>query len=233
MKQLQNPLLLKFDGKIADIVYLTPTVKQYTIEIPKGFSFIPGQFVSIVLNNGEQFKRSYSIASTVNNKKLELCIKILENGKGTQILDKCKSGDVLKMQGPMGRFVIQEKSWEKDLYLIATGTGITPFRPMIPYLLGNDFQNRIHLVVGYKTEDELLYHDELIALEKKHPNLKYISVFSRDSNHDSEHVQDKLTNVPKDAHYYVCGIKEMVMDVREILALQKVPVENIFFERYS
>lgn len=233
MKQLLKPVLMKFDGKIIDIVYLTPTVKQFTIEMPEEFSFIPGQFVTIMLNDGEEFKRSYSIASTIDNKQLELCIKILENGKGTQILDRCKTGDVLKMHGPLGRFIIHPTSLDKDLYFIGTGTGITPFRPMIHYLVENNFSQSINLIVGYKTESELLYHDELQSLAKKYPQVKYTPVFSRDSNHESQHVQDKLKNISKEAHYYVCGIKEMVMDVRDVLAKQNVPVENIFFERYS
>jgi len=233
-QQLKKPKILKFEGKILDAKNLTPSVKQLSIETPEDFSFIPGQFVSILLNNnGEEIKRSYSIASRIDDKNLELCIKILENGIGTQIINKLKVGDILKIIGPLGHFVIQDNSKEKPITFISTGTGITPFRPMIDFLLKNGFSKKIILITGYKTEEEILYDEEFKKLTN-YPNFSYNITLSRSENSEKKYVQDIITGfINSDSDYYVCGLKDMIYSVRDILLEKGIPRENIFFERYD
>ncbi len=232
---LKKPKILKFEGKILEINNLTPTVKQILIEIPQEFTFIPGQFVSLILdNNGEEIKRSYSIASKLENENLELCIKILKNGIGTQIIDKFNRGKTLRIIGPLGHFVIDEKSYKKDIVFISTGTGITPFRPMIDFLLKNRFSKKMILIAGYKNEEEILYDKEIREFSEKYNNFSYYTVFSRSEISEKKHVQDVvIESINLKADYYICGLKDMIFSVRDLLLEKGIPRENIYFERYD
>src|SRR3989344_7524731 len=105
MEQLIKKELLKFKSKIIESKYVNNNTKHITISVPDKFDFYPGQFVSLVLFiNGEEYRRPYSIASKPQKNKLELCIKILPNGKTTPTIANFKEGDEIDVLGPMGTF---------------------------------------------------------------------------------------------------------------------------------
>jgi ferredoxin-NADP reductase len=232
---LEKPTFMRFKTKILDIKEIAPEVKHFVIEIPEKFRFIPGQYISWILPHPDgELRRSYSIASHVDNKQLELCIKIVKHGKGTPLIDACKAGDVIEIMGPLGHFVINEKSFNKDIVFVSTGTGVTPFRPMIDYLLKTGFQKKISLIAGYKTEKDVLYDDEFLALMKQYKNFSYSIVLSRSETHEKKYVQDVIKKIfSPDADYYICGLKEMVLGVRDLLLDKGVAREQIYFERYD
>ena len=74
----------KFESTLLASKVLTPTVKQLRLSMPKGFTFTPGQFVSMVVElNGKTIRRPYSIASpTSDQNHIDLCIKHVDGGAG-------------------------------------------------------------------------------------------------------------------------------------------------------
>ena len=165
---------------------------------------------------------------------MDLCIKIVPNGELTPLIDKLKKGDGLEVFGPMGVFVIKEHSMNKPIVFVSTGTGISPFRSMIEYLLENNFKNKIILLTGYKYRKDILYKDEFIKLEKNHKNFSYDRILSRSEKEEKGHVQKLIEkNFIQEADYYICGLKEMVFSVKDLLMEKGIPKENIFFERYN
>ena len=142
---METSKVQRFKTKILKIKNICDDVKHLVIKTNQDFLFKPGQFISIILTiNGEEIRRPYSIASAPYPNSLELCIKILPNGKATPTINKLKEGDEIEIIGPMGRFTLHESSKDKDLILISTGTGITPFKSMSQHLLKNEnFKNKI------------------------------------------------------------------------------------------
>ena len=234
-EQTEKPKLFRYKGTVIDVQTIAPTVKHIVIDTPTDFSFIPGQFVSLILQKeGKELRRSYSIASLSDGEHLELCIKILKEGRATPLIDMFQVGDSVEVMGPLGRFILNEKSLQKDIVFVATGTGITPFRPMVDFLLKNGFSKRIILIAGYKTEEDRLYHHEFDSHVQKNKNFLYHLVLSRSDAQEKEHVQDVLERtLVSDADYYICGLKEMVFGVKELLLQKGIPPENVYFERYD
>src|ERR1700727_330357 len=117
-------------AKLIEWTELAPGVRNFVFEavgVAK-FEFTPGQFVSFSDHvNGRIITRAYSIASPpVGGNRFELCLNVVEDGAFTPHLFKLIPGEAVNMPAPLGTFTLPNPS--RDTLLIATGTGIAPFR---------------------------------------------------------------------------------------------------------
>ena len=231
---MERKKILRFKTKIKEIVPLAPNVKNFVISADN-FDFYPGQYVSIILKKGEgDVRRPYSIASKPGSGSLEFCIKIIPGGLITPLLDQLDAGSEVEILGPLGDFTLKEDSMDKDLVFVSSGTGIGPFRSMINYLLKNDFKKKVTLITGYRYEEDTLYEDEFLELEKKHENFSYHRILSKPNSGEGGYVQNLVEkNLDSGANYYICGLKEMINSVKDLLLDKGIPEDNIFFEKYD
>jgi NAD(P)H-flavin reductase len=106
---------------------------------------------------------------------------------------------------------------------VATGTGIAPLRAMIHEELLRTESSPQVLLFGCRTEDELLYRDELEALARTHARFRYVPTLSRAGEGWSGrtgYVQSHLAAIHAElgpSHHYVCGLTKMIDDVRRTL----------------
>ena len=222
-------------GRVIRIENETYNTRRFFIEVPEleRFDFKPGQFVTLDLPIHEKPNkrwRSYSIASWPDGTNVyELLIVLLEGGAGTTYLfNHVTEGSELTFRGPQGVFVLPE-AIDKDLFFICTGTGIAPFRSMLNYIkLHNvDYQN-MYLIFGCRTQKDLLYHEEMKALQNDLSNFTYMPTLSREDwdgyrgyvhslyeeicNQNKEACED-LQQV-KPAKFYLCGWRAMIDDAK-------------------
>ena len=161
-------------GTVIRIEDETYNTKRFFIKVDEleFFDFKAGQFVTLDLPIHEHKNkrwRSYSIASWPDGTNVfELLIVLLEGGAGTPYLfNQVKVGSQVTFRGPQGHFTLPENI-EKDLFFICTGTGIAPFRSMLNYIqLHNIPHKNLYLIFGCRTKKDLLYHEEMKALEKR------------------------------------------------------------------
>ena len=219
-----------FNSKILDIKYLTKTVKQIKLSVPEGFSFKPGQYVSLtIIKEGKKIRKPFSIASNPKNNFIELCIKLVKNSETSKYIDNLKKNDEVELFGPAGKFTIQNK--EKDICFISMGTGIAPFRSMVLDLLENNFKNKIIIFLGFRNEKNILY-------KKDFSKVKIYNILSQPKGRNYKfkgHVQDFLKEIPKDfkGDFYICGLTEMVDSTKEKLISLGFEEKNIFVEKYD
>ncbi len=224
----------KFQTEIKQVQNLTKDTINLVLKTPKDFEFIPGQYVSIISeSNNKKIIRPYSIASQ-QNQDLELCIKIVKNGIFTSTLKNLKPKDTINLLGPLGHFKIQP---ENPAVFISNGTGVAPFKSAINHLLKNNFKKQIILIAGYRYENEILYDKEFKELQLKHANFIYLPIISRPSKNFKGHkgrVQTLLKNhLNPETEFYICGLKEMVNEVKTLLEKNNIQKENIHFEKYD
>ncbi len=82
------------------------------------------------LVNGKKITRAYSIASAPgDNNRFGLCLNLVKDGIFSPHLFQMKPGDVVEMLPPLGQFVLRHP--DRDAILVATGTGIAPFRSIL------------------------------------------------------------------------------------------------------
>lgn len=197
--------------------------------------FVAGQFVNLGLEiEGQLLRRSYSIASAPGA-PLEFYLKEVPGGALTPRLTRLESGASLWVERkPQGFFTLAYVPTCRDLWCVATGTGLGPFLAM---LRGDEpwrrFE-RISLVHGARTVSHLSYTDELSALSSAHPGrLSYTPIVSGGSPgaalpgrvttalaDGSLETRAGLALDPERSHLMLCGNPDMILEVTAVLALR-------------
>merc|ERR1712086_905111 len=199
--------------------------------------------------------RLYSIASSrygddMTGKTGSLCVRRAtywcpelkaddpaKKGICSNFLCDAKAGDELKMTGPSGKvMLLPESAPETDIIMVATGTGIAPYRGFIRRLFtektpyGEDFKGVAWLFLGVANSDALLYDNEWQPILKAHPkNFRLDYALSREATNakgGKMYIQDKVEEyadevferLEKGAHMYFCGLKGMMPGIQEMLA---------------
>jgi ferredoxin--NADP+ reductase len=126
-------------------------------------------------------KRAYSISSaSTRNDSLEFYITLVYSGALTPRLFALQPGDRLWL-GPKiaGLFTLEQLSDERDVLMIATGTGLAPYMSMIRTRLMRDRERCFTVVHGARHSWDLGYRSELTTLEEFCERFTYIPVISR------------------------------------------------------
>jgi ferredoxin-NADP reductase len=190
------------------------------------FDFTPGQWLNVhVAAGGVVEKRSYSIASAPNREqpeRFDLAVTRVEGGKVSAVLHATTVGSEIEVDGPFGFFTRADHA-DEDALLVATGTGIAPMRAMLQAELARPHGPRLTLLFGCRTEADILYVAELERLAAQHARFRFEPTLSRGSDQwcgRRGYVQVHLPELVERAgrpHVYVCGLSNMVNDVRGLL----------------
>jgi len=157
---------------------------EFVVEGVEEFSFVPGQFISVVATDprGRLETRAYSIASAPKANQFDLCLNRVEGGYFSNLLPDLEVGTTIQIEGPLGFFTVREPV--ADSILVATGTGVAPIRGMLQWMFpaaGPDRSDgkEIWLVYGTRNEGEIYYREEFEAIAQRHGNLHYLATLSR------------------------------------------------------
>ncbi|KAG8468048.1 hypothetical protein KFE25_007100 [Diacronema lutheri] len=198
--------------------------------------------------------RLYSIASSrygddMTGKTATLCVRRAtyvdpETGKEdpakkgvcSNFLCDSTPGREISMTGPSGKVMLMpEKDPKTDLIMVATGTGIAPYRGFIRRLFVEKtpaaaaYEGQAWLFLGVANSDSLLYDDEWQAAKRSFPsNFRLDYALSREQNNKSGgkmYIQDKVeeyadeifAKLENGAHMYFCGLKGMMPGITEML----------------
>lgn len=219
---------------------------KYKVNNLESFKFEAGQYAIFKIKTSENtvVSRLYSIASAPDKlQTLEFIIETVEKGVGSAYFENLKINEVSKIQGPAGLF--RFKSLKKDVFFIATGTGIAPIISIIKDQLSTENKNALTLLWGLKTTKDTYLIKELEALSKKFSNFNFKICLSQEQAKSGDiffngHVDDFLFSTISenklqisDFDYYICGGKKVVESVHLKLKNEGVPLNQIFFERFS
>jgi ferredoxin-NADP reductase len=237
----------KFQLVLQSARMVTPRVRELTFVRKDGedIDYIPGQFVTLHMpHEGDVLRRSYSIASVPDQADgtVSVAVTHVDGGRATKRLFAMEPGETVDAVGPFGRFILRDEAPCRYL-LIGTGTGITPYRAMLPELERRidleDFE--VELFLGVRMREELLYGDDFTAVAEKHAGFNFHACYSRvmpDSPAPWEHqgyVQDFIDNAKPDPErdiVYLCGNPEMIDLAAARLKEEGFPVQNIRREKY-
>jgi CDP-4-dehydro-6-deoxyglucose reductase len=202
---------------------LAPEVHHFEFEVPgvRQFHFTPGQFISVKeMVDGKEITRAYSIASPRDGNKFALCLNRVPEGLVSPLLFSLKVGEEIEVHEPLGYFTLRHPG--RRIVFVATGTGI----------------------FGVRYERGLLYREELEQLEREHPTFHFMPTVTRPTEswrgrsgrvhaHIDEalalHTSEEMANVD----VYICGLKEMVDEVRRDLKTRGFDRKQIIYEKYD
>ncbi|MBE1159381.1 FAD-binding oxidoreductase [Dyella acidiphila] len=240
-----------FTLRLADSHMLAPTVRHLAFERADGqpLAFIPGQFLQIHFNydDGTPTKRSYSVATVGDGSspvtRIEIAVSYVDGGAATKLLSELELGGTIEASGPYGRFCLQDSDTHPRYLLLATGTGVTPYRAMLPQfakLLAKG-DREVVLLYGARNETELLYNEEFEAFAQAHPGFTFHGCLSRQPrelpriNDRAGHVQGVLAELAPTAARdiaYLCGNPNMVDGAFNALKEFGLPIPQIRREKY-
>jgi len=159
-----------------------------------------------------------------------------KKGVCSNFLCDTKPGEEVKLTGPSGKvMLLPEEDPKTDYIMVATGTGIAPYRGFIRRLFvedtpaGNAYKGQAWLFLGVANSDALLYDDEWQESLAKYPdNFRLDYALSREQQNKSGgkmYIQDKVEEYSDEifqkldsgAHIYFCGLKGMMPGIEDML----------------
>jgi ferredoxin-NADP reductase len=244
--------IVQFPLKLTGRRMLAPGIAHLSFVRGDGqpLDYIPGQFIQVHFQyaDGTQTRRSYSLATVHDHalgagEAVEIAVSYVPGGAATALFEGLALGDEIQASGPFGRFCLMPGDANRRYLLIATGTGVTPYRAMLPLLEKAIAERGIEVVLlfGARTPQELLYGDEFRAFADAHPAFRFVPCFSRelpaDPHPDVRHgyVQQFLAEFAPDPDTdiaYLCGNPNMVDACFEALKAAGLPVPQIRREKY-
>jgi len=232
-----NPV--SYQAKLLGSREVGPNTRHFEFEaLDWSGGFVPGQFLSLTHQIGEdEITRAYSIASPPEGKKFALCANLVPDGRFSPYLFAMEPGDEVSFKGPYGAFILRKQL--SDSILVATGTGIAPFRAMLLGQLRQHPEHRFTLIFGVRHEEGLLYHDEFVQLAKECGNFDYRPTLTRlpetwtgRTGRVQAHVLEAMGE-RRDMDVYICGLREMVDDLRARLKETGLDRKKIIYEKYD
>lgn len=203
--------------------------------------FVPGQFVFLHLldKDGKSIqKKPYSIASSPDAEHLEFCIKMI-NGAMTGPLGLLKVGAVIGVEGPFGQFTY---TGQKNICLIACGTGIAPMISIMRHIAEKRLNGNFVLMYSTRTKDSILYKNEFDRLKKLNPNIKIVITLTREEHPENwdgeigrinkEMIVKNIKN-PKNNDWWICGSVETIKAMKFILSEIGVDMKKVKMEGWG
>ena len=210
---------------------------------PENFSFQPGQFVlfdvPLVDDPSDIETRSVSIGSSPDEEDLLCIMKMKKGGRISRwIEEKLTVGSDMTMKGPFGFFLLDRET-TKDYLMIATSTGVAPFRSQVLALHAADETRQVDLVFGVREEQDLFWQEEFEKLAQDYESFFLHLALSQPTDAWKGHkgwVQTLVPQIVQDfsnKSVYVCGSPEMTKEVKG-LCLEKwgVAKEDLHGEGY-
>lgn len=225
------------DAQVESIHRLTPRVKQFRLERTDGgtFDHEPGQHTRLHLDrDGEEVVRPYTPTSLPGTAQLTLAIKRYADGTASTHMHERDRGDVVAIEEPEGDLYLRDLG--RDLAFLATGTGMTPTMAMLRQAL-REGTGEVELLLGEKTQADLLYRETLDALAAEHERFSVTYVLSEEdwagrTGHVQAHLEDVLGDLAG-RDYYLCGVPAMVVETKERLADRGVPDGQVYTEGWE
>ena len=165
--------------RVQEMNQLANDVMQLFIKLPASerLQFLPGQYIDILLEDGRH--RSFSIANAPHNDEfLELHIRLVEDGRFTpKVFNSMHNKDLMRIEGPHGSFFYHEDS-EKDILLMAGGTGFAPIKGIVEHLLSEQVTRPVYLYWGVRTQADLYLRELAEQWAADNDNIQFIPVLS-------------------------------------------------------
>ena len=216
-------------------------------ELKEAFKFNQGQSLTMRTTlNDEEVRRTYSICSSPIDKEWRVAIKKVEGGVfSTFANQQLKTGDILEVMQPVGKFYTRlDPSQKKNYLAFAAGSGITPVMSIINTTLRTEPQSQFTLVFGNRNKNSIIFKEDLEALKDKYlDRFRVYYILSRERTEiplntgriDVNKLVElnRLIDYNKIDEFFICGPEEMIFSVKEYLEQKDVDRRIIHFELFT
>lgn len=225
----------------------TPRVTSFLFKPSRPFAYRAGQHVDVRLTapDGYQARRSYSIASAPDDGGMvELAIEKLDDGEVSPFFHEVAAvGDEIELRGPLGGHFVWPDGDGGPLLLVGGGSGVVPLMSMVRHRAVRKSTVPVALVFSARIWDEVIFRDELIALDDRRDGFDLALTLTREAARRASdysrrvdvamvaQVMARLPGPPSIA--FVCGSNAFVSAAAQALIDAGMPAGAIRTERYG
>ncbi len=231
--------------RVSEIIDETPTAKTLRLVSATGYlpPFQAGQYISLFVEaGGVRTSRPYSISSSPRQRACyDITIRRVEGGFVSDVLlTEARVGAVLESTAPAGNFYFNPLFHSPHMVCLAGGSGVTPFMSMIREIAEAGLDRRLTLLYGSRSEDDIIFAEELEGIAARHENIRFVPVISEPGT-GCRHRTGFLTaalirEVLGDTDgrtFYLCGPAEMYAFCLPELEKLGIPRRRVRREMYG
>jgi toluene monooxygenase electron transfer component len=218
---------------------LTPDMMRFTLEVPGGAPFLPGQYALLYLP-GVRGARAYSMSNLPGaDDTWQFVIRRVPGGQGSRFLfEHLEPGDSLPLDGPYGQAYL--RPGPRDVVCIAGGSGLAPMLSVARGVLAENGTRTVHFFLGLRTQSDICLADDVTRLAGARLNSTVVlSEPSPEPAWDGAtgfvhaEVERALGPTLGNFDHYFAGPPPMVEAVQEMLMVRHgVPFDQIHFDRF-
>lgn len=218
----------------------SPDIRTFRMLRPDGFTFTAGQFLTVRVSvDGKPLVRCYSISSApASSGYLEISVK--RQGMVSNLLHATlRPGSVIAIKAAAGQFRYPASD-DRPLVLIAGGVGITPLISMLRHAIASQPTRPVTLFLSVRSEHDIPFHDELLAIRARHPQVQLCVRTSRaagapgiTAGRIDEACVRRYVADPANSIFMICGPLAMIEAMRALLLRLGAPAENVRFEAFE
>ncbi len=206
---------------------------ELTFEKPLGFTYKPGQYAIVSLDNPKHTEldmplRSLSMVSHPEDNVLKF---VMRTGKSS-FKKSCgcmKPGETATIFGPAGEFTLRDS--RHGLVFLASGIGISPIIPFLKELEKRDYPKPVTLFFSNRSEEEAAYHTAILSVKLR--NFRYIPVFTgQQKRMNGKMIRQVLGDLDR-YEYYLVGSTGFIESMTEALREISIPAEDLFTDDFG
>lgn len=208
---------------------LAPSIWEYYFRPERPLDFVPGQYVSLSLDNVQADPRGpsrvYTLTSQPNAELMSFVLKVPEpHSPHKQALILLKPGDTARCNDSMGDMILP-KDPSQPLVFVAGGIGIASYVSMLVHLIARQEERQIFMFYSLRSKYEQIFRDLL----NKYPlALKTIVIAPNRLT-----AQQIIDSTPPEALLYLSGSQRFVEGLRLNLEILGKPHNQIVFDYFD
>ena len=153
--------------RLLSVRHWTPRLLSFRTSRSPGFRFKPGHYTRLGLGDGEDGRvwRPFSVVSATHDPFLEFIAVLVPGGAFSGHLAEAGVGDAMCVDtASYGFLTIEHFAPGRDLWLLASGTGLGPFVSMLRDPATWAAFQTVVVVHSVRYADELAYRDEIATI---------------------------------------------------------------------
>ena len=225
--------------RVLEVRYWTPTLLSFRTSRDEGFRFTPGEYARLGLStDGGIVWRPFSMVSAIADDSLEFLAVLVPGGAFSGPLERLRVGDAIDVErSSFGFLTTAQLAAGRQLWMLATGTGIGPFVSIVRDAAVWRAFERLIVVHSVRRSAELAYREELDALAaddtsaRGRARMTYLPVVTREAGATA--LSTRIPELFADGHLeeaagtplrvetsrlMICGNPAMALTLRQLLS---------------
>ena len=226
-------------AKLADKQDLNSRFTLYRFELVSPYQLHNQAGQYIMLQIDKDTMRAYSMCDRPDvDSSFELLLDRTPAGVGVRYLEKLNFGDEITFLAPLGQLVVAPDEPAEHLYLLATGSGVSPFKAIITDQLQlQRTAKNITLIWSLTNDQDFFWLEDFLDLQDKYNNFTFIPTVDQPSpawTLRTGYITDVLRTLtlPTDAHFYLCGHPLMIAAATTYLQEQGFDQSHLTAEQF-